>query len=72
MGKRTVKTGINKIRFDGWGLSIGNTSFVLNMMVIDVKNRAHSRAIFVILAIPMSKVNIALVAGQNSCMSPVM
>jgi hypothetical protein len=70
VGKRTVRTGSNKIRFDGWCLSINNTSF-LNMMVKEVKKRAHSRATLVRFVIPMSNAYMVLIAGQNSCVFPV-
>jgi len=43
VGRRTVKTGMDRSRFDGWGWNRVQASFVLSMIVRQVRKRIHSR-----------------------------
>ena len=70
-GKRTVMRGIDKIRFDGLRFNSGNMSFALNMIIMDIIKRTHSRAILVKLSIPMPKPYMSRDTGHNNCVPPV-
>ena len=67
----TVKTGIDRIRFDEWCLNSDNASFVLNMIVMEMTKRIHSRVMLVRLSIPMSKPYMSVDAGHSNCVPPV-
>ena len=43
VGRRTVKTGMDSSRFDWWGWNRVQASFVLSMMVRQVRKRIHSK-----------------------------
>jgi hypothetical protein len=71
VGKRTVMSGIDKIRFDGLGFNSDNMSFALNMIIMDTLKKTHSRAILVKLSIPMPKPYMSRDIGHNNCVPPV-
>jgi len=42
VGRRTVRTDTDSVRFDGWYWNSNRASFVLNMIVMEVRKRIHS------------------------------
>ena len=70
-GKRTVKTGMVRIMFDGCCRSSSQASFVLNNIVVDARKRAHSTRMLVRLSISMPKPYQLVVMGHISCVEPV-
>lgn len=51
VGSRTVNTGIDSSRFDGWRWNRVQVFFVLCMIVRDVTKKVHSRRMLVRLVI---------------------
>lgn len=51
VGRRTVKVGMDRSRFDGWGWRSVCASFVLSRIVKAVRKRIHSRRMLVRLVI---------------------
>lgn len=43
VGRRTVKTGMDSVRLEGWGWSRVHASLVLSIMVKQVRKKIHSR-----------------------------
>lgn len=73
VGKRTVKVGMDRSRFDGWGRKSVDDSFVLCMIKKDVRKRIHSMVMLVRLVIWISiAYRLVVVRGQRSCAPPVM
>ena len=70
-GKRTVMRGTDKIRLDGLRLNNNNMSFALNMIIIDITKRIHSRAILVTLSTLMPRPYMSRDTGHNNCVPPV-
>jgi hypothetical protein len=52
VGKRVAKTGIDRIKFDVWDINSDNTPLVLNMTVMEMRKRNHSRVTLVKLVYP--------------------
>ena len=72
VGKRTVKTGTARIKFDDCCFNSNKTSFVLNIIAMHEMKRNHSRALLVKLAMSTPKPIMSTDAGQSNCVSPVM
>ena len=75
VGRRTVKAGMNRSRFDGWDWKSAFISFVFCMIKKDVRKSIHSTVMLVRLVIWISKApgdTFALFKGQRSCAPPVM
>ena len=70
-GKRTVRTGIVRIMFDGCCWSSSQASFVLSSIVVEVRKRAHSARMLVRLIISMPRPYQLVVMGHISCVWPV-
>ena len=51
VGRRTVKAGIDRSRFDGWGWKSVCASFVLSRIVKAVRKKIHSMVMLVRLVI---------------------
>lgn len=71
-GSRTVRTGMDRSRFDGWCWNRIHASFVLSMIERKVRKEIHSNRIIVrfVMLIPVPYQ--LLVMGQRSCVpSPV-
>jgi hypothetical protein len=71
VGKRTVNTGIVRIKFDVWCLNSDNTSFVLNITTIEMRKKNHSTIMLVKLVTSMFKPYISLDIGHSNCVPPV-
>ena len=73
VGRRTVKVGMDRSRFDGWGWKSVDTPFVFCMIKKDVRKRIHSTVMLVRLVISISIAHrLMLIRGQRSCAPPVM
>jgi len=70
-GKRTVRTGIVRIMFDGCCRSSSQASFVLNSIAVDIMKRVHSMRMLVRLIISMPRPYQLVVMGHISCVQPV-
>ena len=53
VGRRTVKVGMDRSRFDGWGWNRVCMSFALKRIVSEVRRRIHSVRMFAVLVIPI-------------------
>ena len=51
VGRRTVKVGIDRSRFDGWGWKSVCASFVLSRIAKAVRKKIHSMVMLVRLVI---------------------
>ena len=71
VGRRTVRTGMAKIMFDGCCWNRNQASLVLNSIAVDVRKRAHSMRMLVILVISMPRPYQSVVTGHSSCVQPV-
>ena len=71
VGRRTVRTGTARIMFDGCRWNRSHASFVLNNIAVDVRKRAHSTRMLVILVISMPRPYQLVVTGHNNCVKPV-
>jgi len=72
VGRRTVKTGMDRSRFDGWGWNRFQASFVLSMIVRQVRKRIHSKETLVRLFMQTPAPYHLEVKGQSICTpSPV-
>ena len=72
-GSRIVRTGIDSSRFDGWCWNRIHASFVLSIIVRNVRKKINSKEMFVRLVILIPPPYPLEVIGQNSCVpSPVM
>lgn len=74
VGRRTVRTGMARIMFDGCCWNSSHASFVLNNIAVDVRKRIHSMRMLVRLVISMPKPEgyKLVVIGHSSCVPPVM
>ena len=70
-GKRTVKTGMVRIMFDGCCWSSSQASFVLKSIAVEMRKRAHSMRMLVRLIISMPRPYQLVVMGHISCVQPV-
>jgi len=70
VGSRTVKIGMDSSRFDGWCWNSVHASFVLSMIVRDVRKKVHSRRMLARLVILIPIPYHLRVAGHNSCTPP--
>ena len=70
VGSRTVKTGMDRSRFDERCWNRTHASFALSMIVRDERKKVHSMRMFVKLAISNPIPYQWTVAGQSSCMPP--
>ena len=71
VGRRTVRTGMARIIFDGCCWSSSHASFVLNSIAVDVRKRAHSMRMLVRLVISMPRPYQLVVMGHSVCVVPV-
>ena len=71
VGRRTVRTGMARIMFDGCFWISSHASFVLNSIPVDVRKRAHSMRMLVRLVISMPRPYQLVVIGHSICVSPV-
>jgi len=71
VGSRTVKTGMDRSRLDGWCSSSVNTSLALSMAVMDMRNRLHSMMMPVKPVIFIPARYQWTVRGHNSCVRPI-
>ena len=69
-GSRTVKTGMSRSVFDGWCWNRIHVSFVLNMMVREMRKKAHSKEMLARLVILIPAPYQFEVMGQRSCVPP--
>lgn len=75
VGRRTVKVGMNRSRFDGWGWKSLDISFVFCMIRKDARKRIHSRVMLakLVIWIPIASGDrLVVVRGQRSWAPPVM
>ena len=70
VGSRTVKIGIDRSKFDGCFWNSVHASFVLSIIVMDVRKKVHSMKMPVRLVIPIPMPYHSRVAGHNSCTLP--
>ena len=71
VGRRTVRTGMDSSRFDGWCWNRIHISFVLNMMVREIRKKIHSKEMLVGLIILILAPYQLEDMGQRSCMPPL-
>jgi len=71
VGKRTVRTGMARIMFDGCCWNSSHASFVLSSVAVEVRKRVHSMRMLVRLVISMPNPYQLVVAGHSNCVSPV-
>ena len=71
VGKRTVRTGMVRIVFDGCCRNSSQASFVLNSIAVEVRKRAHSIRMLVRLVSSMPKPYQLVVRGHSICVVPV-
>jgi len=71
VGRRTVRTGMVRIMFDGCCWNSSHASFVLNSIAVEVRKRAHSIRMLVRLVISMPKPYQLVVIGHSICVVPV-
>ena len=53
VGRRTVNTGMDRNRLDGYCWNSNDKSFILYMNIMEIRKSAHSRVMFVKLDIAM-------------------
>jgi len=70
-GRRTVRTGMARIMFDGCCWRSSHASLVLNNIVVDVRKRNHSAMMLGRLAISMPRPYQLVVRGHSIWVSPV-
>lgn len=68
VGSRAVRTGMDSVMFDGWRWNSNRASFVLNMIVMDVRKRVYSMKMLVRLMNSTPKPYQSEAMGQSSCM----
>ena len=71
VGRRTVRTGMDNVRFDVLRWNSNCASFVFNMIVMEVRKRIHSRKMLVRLVTLIPKPYQSEVIGHSSCVPPV-
>jgi len=70
VGSRTVKIGIDNSKFDECCWNSTHASFVLSIIVMDVRKKVHSMRMPVRLVILIPIPYHSRVVGHNSCMLP--
>lgn len=53
VGNSTANTGTAKIKLELWGLNNAAKSPVFNIIIVDARNVAHSKVMFVKLVMPI-------------------
>jgi len=71
VGRRTVRTGMARIMFDGCCWNRSQASLVLNNIAVEVRKRVHSIRMLVRLVISMPRPYQLVVIGHSICVSPV-
>jgi len=71
VGRRTVRTGMDSSRFDGWCWKRIHISFVLSMMAKKARKKVHSMRMLVRLVMVIPTAYQLEVIGQRSCVAPV-
>jgi len=71
VGSRTVKTGIERSRLDGWCWNSLHASLALSMVAMDVRNKAHSMMMLARLVISIPTPYQWTVKGHSSCVRPI-
>ncbi len=71
VGRRTVRTGMVRIMFDGCCWKSAIASFVLKSMVVEVRKRVHSMKMLVMLVMSMPRPYQLVVMGHSICVGPV-
>jgi len=71
VGRRTVRTGMTRIMFDGCCWNSSHASFVLNNIAVEVRKRVHSMRMLVRLVISMPSPYQLVVIGHSNCVQPV-
>jgi len=69
-GNRTVKIGIDRSKFDECCWNSVNASFVLTIIVMDVRKRVHSIKMLIRLVVLIPILYHWRVVGHNSCTPP--
>jgi len=70
VGRRTVRTGVDSSRFDGWCWNRIHISFVLSMMVREIRKKPHSKEMLARLIILIPAPYQLEDMGQRSCVPP--
>ena len=71
VGSRTVKSGMDRSRLDVWSSNSVRASFVLSMVIRDVRNKVHSMMMLFRLVIFIPTPYQWTVKGHSSCVGPV-
>ena len=66
-GKKTVRAGIDKSRFDGWGFNRIKMSLVLSITAKQVRKKIHSNETFMTPVSSIPPPYQVVVNGQNNC-----